>query len=181
MRSSIGVLSLLFLSCIGASPASITFPKDYVPFTTLDYVSRPDANGNVLVVGEASTVSAFDQLFQYLHSLPDVGGPVEYSNSSIELAPGEFFRRVLVPTTGERHGDFSDFGGPIIDPSTIWIFGGTPFAGNVIPLSGLFELYAFQVHLSPAPVPEPGEFAMLAVGLAALGFLKRNRPSQTTE
>jgi hypothetical protein len=137
-----------------------------VPFTLIDYITAPDTSGIRLVFGN-STLAAFS-----IRSLPLPSSPNEaFSNTSIELAPGQFFSDVLVPTSAERGGDFRDFGGIITDPLC-----GCPFPGNIVPAVLLGRFYAFR--LAPASaVPESSSLVDLALGgiLAAIFLLVSRR------
>ncbi len=93
-----------------------------------------------------------------------------FSDSQIQLAPGQYFSQVYVPTALDRAGAYPDFAGLLIDPLT-----GLPFPGGFIPVSRLFGYYAFR--LAPGatiPTPEPASFVLIAAG-ASLVFLNRLR------
>ena len=84
----------------------------------------------------------------------------------IEVGPGLFFDNVLVPTSAEREGNFEAFLGPIVDPLS-----GHAFARNIIPMSRLGELFAFEIGPSAASVaaaPEPTTVGQLGIGFAAI-------------
>ena len=153
-----------------------TFPPDFIPFTSIDYVTAPDANGNQLVFGE-SYDNQLLAMWQFLGSMTTAGFPGEmYSNTQIELAPGQFFSGVYVPTFAHKTGDFSDFNGQILDP---WFaVNGTapPFPLGIIPTSMLGYVYAFEINpsaVSTSPVPEPASLFCVALGLS-LFLLWRN-------
>jgi hypothetical protein len=113
-----------------------------------------------------------------LASLPLPDAPNEtFSDASIQLAPGQFFSNVLVPTAAQRGGDYSTFSQPLIDPIL-----GVPFARNVIPTSRLLGptgngLYAFEVGPQAAAIPEPSALHLLLVAglVTALGLRTRKR------
>ncbi len=108
----------------------------YTPFTSIYYVSPPSANGDRLVVGKM-TMATFSQR----SSIPLPSFPNEmFADVAIELAPGMFFSRVYIPTAAERMGDFSSFGGMLMDP-----LANMPFPANMIPPSRLPDPYAFRI------------------------------------
>ena len=152
-----GFCLLLANSALQATP--IAFPSGLVPLTSIEYSSAPDANGIRLVLGDSTF-----QAFAALRSLPAPADGQQFSDSSIELAPGQFFSNVYVPTAAELEGNFQDFGGAVIDP-----FSGQPFPGNLIPTSRLGGIYAFRVGPAAAPVPEPGSLYTLSLLAIALG------------
>jgi hypothetical protein len=159
-------LALLAGIGLGLQADPIAFPAGFVPFTSIEYVTRALPNGDRLVLGNAS--------LETLHELLSIPLPTEanqiFSNSQIELAPGEYFTQVYVPTPLDRIGAYPEFAGLLIDPVT-----GAPFPGGYIPTSKLFGYYAFR--LAPGaitPTPEPGSFVLIAAG-AALIFLTRLR------
>ncbi len=133
-------------------------------------------------------------LWNYLSSLPAVTGDQYYAKQPVELAPGAFFNRVLVPTTTDIEGDFQDFGGAIYDPLT-GTDGGAPtqfgvdynlalghysvFAGNIIPTSLPYGIYAFRIgpDLPDSSTPEPGAFLLVGLGLMALTSTGAKRKS----
>lgn len=128
-----------------ANYASATsFPSGLIPFTKIYYVTQPDASGYRLVVGQG-TLSAL----QTIDSSPQPTLANEaFSDASIQLAPGRYFQDVCVPTTAERAGDFSGFGGALIDPMT-----NQPFPGNIIPLSRLPDPFVFRIGCTQTAPP----------------------------
>lgn len=62
----------------------------------------------------------------------------------------------VVPTTGSRNGDFSQFTTPVLDPTT-----GLAFAGNVIPASRITSVGRNYLNAYPQPtanINNPGQF-----------------------
>ncbi|HEY1946754.1 MAG TPA: hypothetical protein VGG97_07100 [Bryobacteraceae bacterium] len=200
LTSTIFVLALVLGAPLFRCQAdTITFPSGDIPFSSLDYISKPDPNGYLLVVGTISPDS-LSQFMSYLNSLPALSGNQPYSNASIELAPGLFFSNVMVPTTAERQGLFEDFGGLIYNPYTfimpavgwspVGIFYNLlpgeylPFAGNDIPTSLLGDPFAFRLGPSDpsAAAPEPAGLLLIGTGFVLLGLarstlLRRSRTS----
>jgi hypothetical protein len=197
VTSTIFVLALaLGAPLVRCQAEAITFPSGDIPFSSLDYISKPDPEGYSLVVGTISPDSLSDFML-YLNSLPALSGNQSYSNASIELAPGLFFSNVMVPTTAERQGLFEDFGGPIYNPfalissagwSPVAIFYNllpgqyAPFAGNYIPTSLFGDPFAFRIGPSDpsATVPEPAGLLLIGIGFVLLGLagsrlLRRSR------
>ncbi len=160
-------LSLLFGTALGTQAASIAFPAGFVPFTSIEYVTAPLADGERLVLGDS-----FPEAHRTIFSLPLPSSPGQvFADSSIELAPGQFFSGVYVPTTNDRYGYYPDFAGLLIDPRN-----GSPFAGGIIPQAVIFGLYAFRLAPVALPTPEPAGIPLFAVGvaLAALWKLRKD-------
>ncbi len=140
-----------------------------MPLTSIEYTSAPDANGIRLILGDSTL-----QAFRILRSLPAASAGQQFSDASIELAPGQFFTNVSVPTPAELNGDFRDFGGPVLDPISR-----QPFPENIIPAALLGGFYAFPVGPA-APVPEPEALYTFTLGASgmALTLLRRRRSLQ---
>lgn len=163
LRAKILALSFLLVAAVTCSAASISFPDDFIPFTSIYYTAY--VNGNVLIVGEGTGEPFRD----YLQSLPIPNSGQKYIDARIELAPGRFFSHILVPTEAERQGDFSAFGIPVYDPYT-----GRPFPGNHIPFDRLGGIFAFRSNFTPVtPTPEPATGCLIAAGIAGLAVIRK--------
>ncbi len=143
--------STAFRNPIGGTPpytwtatqaGSLAFPASLVPFTSVVSITGPTASGDRLILGNASSAA----ILQNMPSPNLPGGHEVFADASIQLAPGQSFSNVYVPTAAERNGDFSDFPLPIIDPLS-----GVAFPNNIIPESRLFGLYAFRVASGRLP------------------------------
>jgi hypothetical protein len=89
------------------------------------------------------SISNFNLLLQ---NIPQPATPNQQFCGLVNLAPG-LFAQAYVPTAAERAGDFSAFGGPLIDPTT-----GQPFPGSIIPLSRLPDPFAWRVSSVSSPL-----------------------------
>ena len=163
-------LAVLFGIALGTQAASIAFPAGFVPFTSIYYVTQPLPDGDRLVLGN-SFLAAHMTIF----SLPLPSAGQVFSDSSIELAPGQFFSGVYVPTMNDRYDYYPDFAGLLIDPRN-----GFAFAGGIIPQSISFGFYAFRLAPLTTPTPEPGTMVLFAA-VAALTIIRgglrvRRRP-----
>ena len=166
MRKFLGFLICFSGVAVSAVAAPVFFPAGFVPFTSIYSISRPDANGDRIVEG-ASTLATFF----VLQSLPTSASNQQFSDASIQLAPGQFFSNVYLPSAAELQGDFSDIPIPVIDP-----FAGVPFVANIIPKSRLADLFVFRIGPATAsPTPEPAGLAMLALAVPLLRALVRKR------
>ncbi len=161
-----GLCLVLASARIHASP--IAFPSGFVPLTSIESTS-PAPSGVRLILGY-STFPAFATIRSL--PLPSTTGE-QFSEASIQLAPGQFFSNVYVPTNAERFGDFRDFDGVVLDPLS-----GQPFPGNIIPTSVLGGIYAFRVGPA-APAPEPSSLYEIGWGAAVILVALRIRKPAT--
>ena len=116
------------------TPACAAFPAGFVPFTSVAYRSAPDSAGNTLIVGAVPLAN-----LSVIQSLPLPAGPNQEFCGVVNLGGG-YNVTAYVPTAAERAGDFSAFGGLLIDPIV-----NRPFPGNIIPLSLLGQVYAWRI------------------------------------
>ncbi|MFL6417676.1 MAG: putative Ig domain-containing protein [Bryobacteraceae bacterium] len=123
-----------------AQAGSKAFPAGLVPFTSIASVTGPAGNGDRIVLGNATGSGILSGILP-----PTLPGEV-FTDASVQLAPGQVYANVYVPTAAERTGDFSMFPVPIIDPAT-----NQAFPNNRIPVSRLFGLYAFRVASDKLP------------------------------
>jgi uncharacterized protein (TIGR03437 family) len=130
--SLIGVIG--FLSSVSVFAQCSTFPANLIPFSSVTYVTASNAAGDQLVVGAlAGGVNTLGQL-----PIPSAANQI-YCDA-VQLAPGQFFPNVYVPSTQERSGNFSAFGGVLLNPTN-----GQPYPGGIIPANQLNTVYAFRI------------------------------------
>jgi hypothetical protein len=123
--TSVPASELVMLSGVtqgGQAAQCVNYPSSTIPFSSVYYVTDPNAQGDRLVVGAPSP--AFKGLLQQLPP-SDPDSPNQTYCSPLELAPG-FYAQGYVPTSdkteneqivmGERSGNFSAFHGLLIDP-----------------------------------------------------------------
>jgi len=128
--------------CSIATAQYNAFPSGYMPFTSIYRISSPDANGNRLVEGLTT-----EPLFYYIYThLTPPSTRQQFSNNSIELAPGQYFSNVYIPTAQELVGNFDDVAFPVYNT-----LDGIPYPGNIIPPSLLGDEYAFLVGPDTTP------------------------------
>jgi hypothetical protein len=116
----------------GQAAQCASYPYKTIPFTSVFYVTDPNAQGDRLVVGAPSAY--FKTLMQQLPS-SDPNSPNQTYCAPLELAPG-FYGQAYVPTSddtgpngilGERSGNFPAFDNLLIDPKD-----GSTFDGGQI-------------------------------------------------
>src|SRR5262249_37245647 len=123
----------------GGAPAKTCaqFPSNLIPFSKVFYITDANASGDRLVVGEMS-LETFGQIFK---ELPLPNAPNQKYCNPVELAPG-LLADAYVPTVEERAGNFSSFGGLLLDPLSD---PPEPFPGGIIPTNRLPRPYAWRV------------------------------------
>ena len=107
------------------------FPAGVVPFTAVNYISNPNADGDRLVVG-TMPISTLQQI-----PLPSFAN--QRFCGTVEIAAG-ITVDAYVPTPAERQGDFSAFSPVFLDPAS-----GAPFTGGIIPANRLGGVFAWRV------------------------------------
>ncbi|MGH9429927.1 MAG: putative baseplate assembly protein [Terriglobia bacterium] len=100
----------------------LPYTTSTIPFTSIYYVTDPNAAGDQLVVGVPAALPSV-----FLNAVPLPSATNQQICDPVQLAPG-FYANAYVPTAAERGGDFSAFGAPLIDPAN-----NQPFAGGQIP------------------------------------------------
>lgn len=111
----------------------VNFPANYVPFSSISYVTAPNTAGDLLVVGSlAGGLSAFG------NAIPQAASSInqQYCDAQVQFAPQHSYPHVYVPTAAERAGNFSAFAGLLINPAT-----NQPYPNGVIPVSQLGNPY----------------------------------------
>jgi hypothetical protein len=119
-------------------PTCAQFPANFVPFTSVNYVSARNAAGDRLLVGSLIQQDASN--IQAILNLPLPEFTNEQYCGTVTLASG-YSLTAYVPTAAERTGDFHDFAGVFIDPVS-----DTPFPGGFLPQSRIGSIFAWRVR-----------------------------------
>jgi hypothetical protein len=125
--------------------AACVTPNNDIPwFDSVNYISQPNAAGDLLLVGAMSLPRYFN-----LSSLPLPRFSGDRFCGRITLAPG-YSVEAYIPTAAERAGAFPAFSGLLLDPATArpGPNGSTvmdPFPGGTIPPSRLPSPFAWRV------------------------------------
>jgi len=115
-------------------------PPQLIPFSNVSYVTAANSAGDQLVVGTlAGGLNTLAQL-----PLPDATNQI-YCATAIELASGQFYPSVYVPSAQERSGNFSAFAGLLLNPAT-----SQTFPGGMIPANLLGQVFAFRIGATVA-------------------------------
>ena len=134
-------LSVCFLAAISfLAPAlradCINFPANYIPLTSVSYVTAANSAGDHLVVGAlAGGLNALNAQLPLPTSTNQT-----FCDSQVQLAAQQFYPNVYVPTVQERAGNFAAFAGLLVNPAN-----SQPYPGGIIPASQLGSVYAIRI------------------------------------
>ena len=135
IQAAVGPFTAIFdLTVTSGGATCAPYPAGFVPFTSITYQSAPDKTGDTLLVGVVSQSN-----LAMIQNLPLPAAPNQEFCGTVNLGSG-YNVTAYVPTAAERVGNFSSFGGVLINPLS-----NSPFPGNVIPESLLGGVYAWRI------------------------------------
>ncbi len=140
-------------SCASTAPAYAAFPQ--VPFSSIYYVTAPNANGDRLVVGAPN--GGITTLLSSLAALPFPTAPNQEYCDFVALSH-TIQAFAYVPTAAERTGDFSAFAGLLVDPST-----GLVVPGGTLSTSSTFWAVRIPANAIRAGSIQPGASCTISV------------------
>ena len=120
----------------GSAPACAPFPSGLIPFTSISYVTAANYAGDHLVVG-APSPGLLDALANL--ALPAFTNQT-FCDSQVQLAPGQYYPSVYVPTADESGGNFGAFAGLLVNPVN-----NLPYPNGVIPSGQLGAVFAWRI------------------------------------
>ncbi len=142
MLLRIAVFAGLILGPAYGQSTCVSFPSGFIPFSSISYVSAANFAGDLLVVG----VPAPGALNFIAANIPAPAITNQtFCDAQVQLAPGQFYPNVYVPTAAELSGNFSAFSGLLTIPGTT-----APYAGGVIPSSQLSSVFAWRIGAAQA-------------------------------
>jgi uncharacterized protein (TIGR03437 family) len=113
----------------------LNFPANFVPFSSIAYVTAANSVGDHLVVGTLAVGPSG------INVVPLPNAPNQlFCDSQVQLAPQQFYPNVYVPTAQERSGNFSAFNGLFVNPTT-----NQPYPGGIIPPSQFGTVFAWRI------------------------------------
>ena len=134
----------------GTSVPCASYPSDFIPYASLNYISAPNGAGDRLLVGNTmQSGSDPNANYEEIVALPLPAATNQQYCGTVQLASGENVV-AYVPTPAERVGDFSPFSGLLLDPTN----NDRPFPGGIIPISRIGGIYAWRIAPVGAPVPK---------------------------
>ena len=157
---SLNLPQTLRAQCMPNLPANI--PTGYVPFTSIYYISAPDAAGDMLVVGSMSgaNYSELSAVALPNNTTGTVGNQL-FCNP-ITLAPG-IVANAYVPTLRERIGDFGAFTGQtnilFFDPTCTGEECTRYYSGGIITAGEIPGVFAWRI-----PAKQPGPTVYVSTG-----------------
>ena len=109
-------ISLVWLAAgqLLAQSTCVTFPANFVPFSSISYVTAANGAVDHLVVGVPA--AGFQAAIANL-PLPAFTNQT-FCDSQVQLAPQQFFSNVYIPTAAELAGNFPAFTGLLVNPAT---------------------------------------------------------------
>src|SRR5690348_4106810 len=117
------LLASLLISRAVAQSTCANFPANFIPLTSVAYVTAANSVGDHLVVG------ALAGGLNSLGSVPPPGSTNQtYCDAQVQLAPQQYYPNVYVPTSAERSGNFSAFIGLLLNPAN-----NQPYPNGIIP------------------------------------------------
>jgi hypothetical protein len=120
----------------------VSFPAGFIPFSSIVDVTAADSAGDHLVVGVPSA-GALSQIAANI-PLPAFANQA-FCDAQVQLAPGQLYPNVYVPTADELSGNFSAFNGLLTIPGT-----SQPYPGGVIPPAQLSTVFAWRIGAAQA-------------------------------
>ena len=133
-------------------PNSNIKPSNYVPFSSIYYISAPGTTGDLLVVGSMTQAN-----FGALSAYPTPNNTNQQFCNPITLAPG-IVANAYVPTAQERTGDFgSAFSSVLFNPNIC--DGCAVFSGGTIPINPWPGVFALRI-----PPTQPGPTVYVSTG-----------------
>ena len=149
-------------SCAPSTWFFNAFPVTSPPFSSIFYVTAPNANGDRLVVG--APTGGTPAFITALNLVPAPNATNQEFCDFVQLVTG-VQALAYVPTAAERGGNFSAFASLFIDPLT-----GLLFPGGIIPLSRS-DVWAWRVPgnaFSPPAGLAPGATCAINVSFSPL-------------
>src|SRR5580704_7666777 len=131
--TQIAVLAGLIFARAHGQTACVNFPAGFIPFSSITYVTAADSAGDHLVVGVPAPGAL---TFIAANIAPPAFTNQTFCDAQVQLAPGQFYPNVYVPTAAEVGGNFSAFSGLLTIPGT-----SQPYPGGVIPSSQLTGVF----------------------------------------
>src|SRR5947209_6310191 len=147
-RMQVGLFAGLMAAPLFAQSTCVTFPPNFIPFSSISYVTGPNGAGDHLVVG----VPAAGALGAINANVPLPGFSNQtFCDAQVQLAPQQYFSNVYVPTAAELSGDFRAFSGLLVNPAT-----NQAYSGGAIPPSQLGSVFAWRIGPAQASSPNLG-------------------------
>jgi uncharacterized protein (TIGR03437 family) len=131
------LLAGLILARAFAQSTCVSFPSGFIPFSSIYYVSAADSAGDHVVVGVPAP-NLFSTIFANIP--PPAFTNQTFCDAQVQMAPGQYYPNVYVPTAAERAGNFNAFTGLLFNPAT-----NQPYANGVFPASQSNTVWGWRI------------------------------------
>ena len=151
MPAAILIAAALFQTILRGQPVCAPFPPDFVPFTSVSYVTGPNSAGDRLLVGGLPLSN-----YKAILDMPLPAAANQRFCGAVPLAAGRS-DTAYVPTGEERQGRYAGFANLLLDPLTTQPF---PSSGSTafIPMSRIGDIFAWRIA-PPDAAPALAAFA----------------------
>lgn len=109
-----------------------------IPFASIAYVTAANFAGDHLIVG--ALINGASEIGDLKANIPLPAFQNQTFCGQVQLAPGQFYSNVYVPTAAELSGNFGDFAGLLVNPAN-----NQPYPGGVIPPAQLGTVFAWRI------------------------------------
>ena len=122
-------------TCINLPPQEL---PESIPFASIAYVTAANFAGDHLIVG--ALINGASEIATIKANLPLPAFPNQMFCGQVQLAPGQYYANVYVPTSAELSGNFSAFAGLLVNPVN-----NQAYPGGIIPVAQLGSVFAWRI------------------------------------
>ena len=137
----IGIFLALIAPLALAQDTCLSFPlqgSQAIPFASIAYVTPANSAGDHLIVG--SLLSGASELSAIKAAIPPPAFQNQTFCGQVQLAPGQYYSNVYVPTADELSGNFGVFAGLLVNPAN-----NQPYPAGIIPPAQLGAVFAWRI------------------------------------
>lgn len=146
--AGIAILAATIVAQASAQSTCVNFPSNFVPFSSISYVTAANFAGAHLVVG----VAAPGALSAIAANIPTPAFANQmFCDAQVQLGPGQFYPNVYVPTAAELSGNFNAFAGLFVDAAN-----NQPYPNGQVPAGQLGNVFAWRIGPAQAASANQG-------------------------
>jgi uncharacterized protein (TIGR03437 family) len=142
LAARIALLGFLAFARVYGQTTCISFPANFIPFSSITYVTAANSVGDHLIVG-VPAAGAISSILANI-PLPSFSNQT-FCDAGVQLGPQQFYPNVYVPTAAEVSGNFSAFAGLLLNPVN-----NQPYPNGVIPATQLGSVFAWRIGAAQA-------------------------------